>query len=496
MKNKLTFFGALLVTLSLLMEYGFAGVANTYGISAPGIARGNAMTAVSKGWASAYYNLAGLAKTRGEEEEAVGSKKILDEPTEEKKTTEYSGWGEQVCMGYIYAMPVFDISIPWNKMDEDLEVDVFTMGMTTNIRKYFDRPDLGLDDIFSSIMFGMALNMNRDLKMTKINDLEWRTHNYLLYGREAEMLGMYMGMAFGFMKDTMCIGMGSSIRMTGDGRMQMKELKMVNETQSPGGSTKMDMGMEIAPLIGFYINPEGFVSQLMNIEMIFAKGFELGYTYRDELYVAFDIEGEGEMDLLHITMDMAMAMADCYVPTMHSIGLAYTPPFLPMVTLSGDLEWQLWSKFYIPESRKTFAYRKGLTVPEFDDIMIYRIGLSFKINEMLNLLAGYYDQPTFVPDEVNQGVYNLLDNNKNVYSAGIEIELPKIKGMQNPMQFSLAFQYQDLETRTVKKIRALDTPYTDGESADYISQYRNIYNPEYNYGGVNYTFVANVVIRI
>src|SRR6056297_3598189 len=54
----------------LCMTYGadqqlFANFADTYGFSAAGVSRGNAMTAVAHDWSSVYYYMAGLGKTRG-----------------------------------------------------------------------------------------------------------------------------------------------------------------------------------------------------------------------------------------------------------------------------------------------------------------------------------------------------------------------------------------------------------------------------------------------
>ncbi len=510
MKKKLMFLGAFFVSWLLLTGYGYAAVANVYGISASGIARGNAMTAITKGWSSAYYNMAGLGKTVEKTEKAVGSKKILDEgevPKEEKKKTgKWAGWGEEVAMCYLYSMTDVQIECDGgvklrdenNKAyDPDYDIDTLSMGLTTNLRKYFDRPDWELSKMFSSMFFGMAMTFNRDMKMVKLNDLEFRSHNFLLYGREAEGMFVVAGMGFGLYEDSVTMGFGFHMAMTGEGKMKMDDLAIVNEEQSPNASVKMDMGMDLSPMVGFYVDPENFLAHF-NVDLGMLKGLELGAKYNHEVYVAFDpFSGTGMMNLLNIELDMYLAMADYYEPTTWSVGMGYTPPFIPIpATLSLDIERQMWSGFFFPGSRILYARRKGIPIPEFQDIWVYRLGFSVGVLDNLTLCAGYFLQPTFVPDSEVEGLYNQLDNDKTVYSCGFEYLLSKIKGMQNPVQINFAVQLQNLDERRALKNTALDAPYTEDLSDTKRTEYRTLTNPSYNYGGSIISFVCEMIIRV
>ncbi len=63
------------VAIVTVQTLAFANFADTYGFSAIGISRGNAMTAVVNDWSSVYYNIAGLGRTRG----------YILEPVQEKR---------------------------------------------------------------------------------------------------------------------------------------------------------------------------------------------------------------------------------------------------------------------------------------------------------------------------------------------------------------------------------------------------------------------------
>jgi len=60
----------LLILITILFFAGYsvnlyANFAETYGCSAEGMARGNAMTATVSDWSSVFYNVGGLGKTQG-----------------------------------------------------------------------------------------------------------------------------------------------------------------------------------------------------------------------------------------------------------------------------------------------------------------------------------------------------------------------------------------------------------------------------------------------
>ena len=53
----------LIITLFLFTSLIYANFADTYGISAQEVSKGNAVTATVNNWSSVYYNMAGLGKT-------------------------------------------------------------------------------------------------------------------------------------------------------------------------------------------------------------------------------------------------------------------------------------------------------------------------------------------------------------------------------------------------------------------------------------------------
>ncbi len=64
MKTKKLVFCIMSIFLTGFYAELYANFANTFGYSAEGISRGNAMTAVVNDWTSVWYNVAGLGKSK------------------------------------------------------------------------------------------------------------------------------------------------------------------------------------------------------------------------------------------------------------------------------------------------------------------------------------------------------------------------------------------------------------------------------------------------
>ena len=145
----------------------------------------------------------------------------------------------------------------------------------------------------------------------------------------------------------------------------------------------------------------------------------------------------------------------------------------------------MWSMYEISRTHEIiYESQIGLQFPEFDDILIYRVGVSYDVLEWLTVMVGYYYQPTFIPDEATETIYNLMDNNKHVASLGFTFTLgPVIAGMQGPLELSLAYQFQYLVSRDVTKNQVLiNTLMENAKDNNQVSyDYDPSLNPNYSY---------------
>ncbi|MDY6935232.1 MAG: hypothetical protein SVZ03_13545 [Spirochaetota bacterium] len=487
MRKFIVLLGVLVFSIFFSIE-GFANFADTHGMSASGIARGNAMTAIASDWSATYYNIAGLGKTK---RNSVESKDTGDSASEGDKKYDLTGLHDQLAISYFYTNPDFEIDIPREtRMDEDLEAGIVCIGIAFDLNNIYKMPDF-----ISSSRFGLALGLMADKNIAKINDIDIKTHTFLRYGRELSAPAIIAGLGLGFMDDLFAIGFGANVLVGGEGAIKMDSVTIGNEDVPLAYQVKIDVGPEIAPVLGLYMN----VGELTSI----LEGLEFGLAYKGEVYVEIDpLDAVAQTQLLDIELELTLGVCDYYTPDIYSFGIAYTPPFISKLTVSADYEFQKYSDYKLSSTRHRYWEEERTTpenyvnyeLPDFQDIFVPKLGVSYEFNQWLTLLGGYYYQPAFVEDDANNGIFNFLDNDKRVFSIGSEFIIPKMAGMVVPIQFNIGFQYQQLIDRDVHKLR-LDNSIALSESSG-PSNYWNLFNPDYSYGGSNYLVTCEVIIRM
>lgn len=121
----------------------------------------------------------------------------------------------------------------------------------------------------------------------------------------------------------------------------------------------------------------------------------------------------------NIEMAMAMAIYDYYTPNIFTAGVSYKRWF---VTVDIDADFQMWSRFTVSSTNKEIyaklveAYGDAYRLPKLKDIIVPRIGFKYDRISWVTLMAGYYYQPSFLPDDADSGYINYLDNDKHVGS--------------------------------------------------------------------------------
>ncbi len=442
----LFFFG-----VTSFFDVSYANFMDTYGISASGMARGNAMVAVVDDWSSVYYNMSGLGKTRDQE-----------------KTP------NQLSVGYMYNSTSMDLKISIRTEDVP-DTNAFVLGAAFDINQIYKMPD-----VVSSARFGIGLGILDDLTIANVNDIDVRTHKHLRYGRYISRIAVFTGVGFGFSDDTFGIGLGATILAKGDGQVNLIGVNIAESQKLPGSEVKIDVKPEIAVVLGAYwhINED----------------IDIGASYRDELVLDIEpLDAHIEIPALNLHMEVGLAVMDFYVPEMYSFGAAYT---LDDLTVSFDLEFQNWSGYKVSKLKESFWADKNLSIPAFDDIVVPKVGLLYKISDNLDLLAGYYYRETFVPDEANTGPYNFLDNDTHVLSFGAELTVEPFAGFVHPIKLSFGAVYQSLEDRdVVKDYSYLDHYIDSGLIEEDEREGAMALNPDYSYGGDSFmvSFQATLV---
>ncbi|MBF0225000.1 MAG: hypothetical protein HQK76_06050 [Desulfobacterales bacterium] len=453
-------FLSIFILLILLNNAYCSNFGDTYGFSPVGVSMGNAMTAIADDWSSVYYNISGLGKTPKQRTLNGANVSTLNE----------------LAVSIIYTKPSFYIDIARDGIvgADDLDFSAFVLGVAVDLNHIYKMPS-----IISTARLGVGLGAIQGGYAARVNDVDLKTHNFLRYGREAQRTMILTGTGFGFFEDMFGVGMGVSMNFGGEGKTKLSNVTMTIDEQIPEAQSKMDMTMVPTLVAGFYFRPEKIFPAV--------KGLEFGFAYREENYMEiYPFENAAHMKTGNLAMYMTLAIFDYYSPDILSIGAGYT---WGDTTVSADLEKQCWSNFRV-SSTNTIKYQYEdneeiteelsgkSTVPELDDIYVIKFGLRHNLSESLSFLGGFYRQPSFVPDGACKGEINFLDNEKYVFSCGLQYLMGKKWGLGGPVELTIGYQLQTLKERSISK----DDPTE--------------YNPPYTYGGKCHTIILGTSIKL
>lgn len=471
--------GMIMTTFFLATGVFASDFANTYGFSANGMAMGNAMSATVNDWSSVFYNIAGLGKTahlRGVDGDAVSDKGLIQKKT--NSTADKTFCPTEIAATFIYTYPMFKINInrtdsaTGNSLltngDKDQNFGVIVMGLATDLNKIYQMPS-----IISSARFGLGAGIMSDLSAAKVNDVDQRTHVFMRYGREAQRAVINAGLGMGFLNDAFGFGAGASISFRGNGTTMMDKVEVGSGEQMPQAQSKMDLKAMPTSIAGIYVSPGKFFPVLSDLDF--------GASFSQECYMEiYPFDASAIIETGNMEMAMAMAIYDYYTPNIFTAGVSYTRWFL---TVDIDVDFQMWSRFTVSSTNKKIyaklvetndAYR----LPKLKNIIVPRIGFKYDRISWVSFMAGYYYQPSFLPDNADKGYINYLDNDKHVASLGARFLIPQMGEMGAPVSITIAFQGQFLMNKTVTK----DNPTAE--------------NPNYSYGGWNPTASIEVSMGI
>jgi len=393
----------------------------------------------------------------------------------------------QLAVSLFYTQPKFNLDIKRYDKDgkllstkaaEELQFGMTVIGLAIDMNKIYTLPRF-----ISSARFGLGLSSLADGYASRMNDIDLKTHNFLRYGREAQKAVIIAGVGFGFLNDAFGVGAGANMNFKGEGKVLISNVQVGPSEQTPEGQSKTDLKAAPAIVAGMYVSPGKLVPVL--------EGLDIGAAYRQESYMElYPFQTSTTMLVGGMEMSMNMAIFENYTPHIITGGIAYTRWGL---TVALAVEYQMWSRYVFskaieivygalsdPANAGTYGitYPEDYTLPKFRDIIIPRLGVSYDVFRWLTVMGGYYYQPSFIPEDQMKGKLNLLDNDIHVGSLGVRFGVPRMGGMGGPLDVILCGQFQYLVEREVVK----DHP--------------DSYNPNYTYGGMGYSGMIEVRMRL
>ena len=394
--------------LIILAPKSYASIFDMYGIGTRAISMGSAYTAVADDVYSAYYNPAGLAQ--------------LDK--------------HELSLSYMYSSPSLKMhggpGPAQFRGPDNLHAPI--IGLAINIDEAFE------ENLPVHSRFGLILSSADNFQSVyRIYDPNPSVPHWYRYRDYLDRLHLVGGLSLQPDK-WKWISFGLGFRFIISGRTNL-----LNRNATPGlginlgypkaetANLDLDVDSEIAPIAGILIKP--------------LDKLKLGYSFRgtlelniDPVYAEIVTHSLPHSNLIDIPLTTNITYNAYYMPQQHNFGASYQ--WTPKLLTAFDLSWFKWSSYRNP-------YRGGPT-PKWDDVVIPRIGVEYKLTDALAVRAGYFFEPSPVPNQY--AASNYLDTDRHVFSWGFGYIFNDPTGtVKVPIILDLAMQYWHLPSRVMDK---------------------------------------------
>ncbi len=396
-----------LVTAPLLVDpFSVAdagGFFDTFGADARGMALGGAMSSIARGWGSVYYNPAALA---------------LSEDIE-------------LSLGLYYSKP----SLTLKRLHSPEEQ-----------QEQFPGQDSGLDAV-SGPVFGFLLPLQRCtpkrlpepwaigagfflprqmLVTNRIIETEYPVD--FIFNERNSTLSCQFGISTRI-TSALYLGVGFATQMVTKGQLNHIDAALLTLETETGLSTP-------SLLAGLLVRP----GERIRLGFVYRQENKLRSRWRLDFKTRFGIPYGDDPHEILVIFDRALSQGHDYVsgysPESMAVGGAYA--ITERLKLCAEMTWFKWSMY------------KGIFDQsldhEFNDIIVPRIGVSYRITRKLEARCGFYFEPTPIPAEEE---YERFGADRLVPSVGFGYSLTMPWGiLANPVQLDAYFQYHIFEEKT------------------------------------------------
>ena len=450
------------ILLAVCPTYIMAGLPDSYGFSARGIGRAGTFVADVDDWSAAFFNMAGMTapKTKShyklveqaKEAYALNEDGTFKSSLKDRMNATFAPPSFlETGFCYIYQISKANISPDKtnatirNNIDigtKDLSYGLIEFGLNVDLRAIIKTP------LNVPIRFGMVMSLRDNGTLVSINDTNPTEYAFFKLGKEPQTVTAIMGVSTQLWKDYISIGGGVGIGVAGKGGFSIKDVSIsINNDQNLSHEIRTDITPLLSPNAGIM-----FAIPLIVID----DYIRIGLNYKRETLLDLKpLNVQASTNLLSLELPITLAILDFYVPDLYTAGISYTGANSKMIfTVAGEAEYQRWSGFHVSVSKQAYYAQKAISLPKFNDIIIYKGTFEFKPRAIpTQFRIGYSFVPTFIPDQ--SGATNFLDNSKNVFSAGITIFFANGKFFKPKSKMSIGVQYLMGKERRSSKDPAL-----------------------------------------
>jgi len=429
--HKTTIIGLMvgIVIMSAADSVRAAGCPDTYGLSNRAIGLGGAFTAVADDFSAVYYNPAGLGQLSGTHfalEYRHTSPNIEIKKANGEKLVIYDAAGQ------VRNDPTQGTA------GHGLDLDIPLLGFVIDVNR--------ISELSRNVKLGIIMSFPEKFNINyRIRDYPPDQPQLLRYGDNADRMTLGFGLGIEALKDLAYVGGGVQGMIYGPGSFTIDGMSLSG--QNVVAQSEMGVLLKYYPVVGLLYTP-------------WEKRIRIGLSWRDAMEIklgTIPIRATVRSGNMDVTVPMQLDINAFFTPEEYSAGLAFD---LDPLLVSFEINKQLWSdyEFSVTDSLHYIG------APDFKDTYNYRVGLEYKPAPRLSLMAGYFRQPSPVPDQSGR-VSNYIDMDKDCFSLGSSYTFDPIPGWtKGPSKLGLSFQYQKLESLLVNKTGITGISWVDQES--------------------------------
>jgi len=182
------------------------------------------------------------------------------------------------------------------------------------------------------------------------------------------------------------------------------------------------------------------------------EGLHIGASFRSSLSHQLTAFSTTTVDVLGVQTEYLLKIdtVSWYTPLQAALGASYQAGDW---LVAADATWQHWSTYQGPYARVEVLETPGSGLlsgaaapdPEFQDTITPRLGGQFRPIDWLSVQAGYAFVMTPAPEATD--VYDVLDSSRHVVSVGAGVTLGEGKPAERAFRAQLAFQMHFLQDR-------------------------------------------------
>ena len=321
----------------------------------------------------------------------------------------------------------------WDMPDNVVNNDVVEDNPNYNVLLGFktDLSKLLKDD--RAIVLGFMLGAERSgTNLLSFSSQSGQTAQSLKYGKQSLFLSLGAGLNL-----FRGVDVGASTRITLNAQAKLGADAQVNGNTS-FENLSVSASPSIQPILSGNLNWGDILCP--NDKYCWAKGLETALSWRYESKYNTAVRANAQVPNLISNLPLLVDTLDGYQPETFSAGIQYN---LYKIRLGASADFARWSG-----ANRLFAQDtiKDVGQLAFRDVVIPRVGVEYRLDKEISLLAGVSYEPSPLRSDSSLNV-NYVDNNKVVAGIGLSYLIEQPILLAQPVRFDVAYQRHFLRDR-------------------------------------------------